>query len=726
MENIEILIKVAEDYYYSGDHKSAKQIINKIIYKKNNSRALEILAYIHYHEGSEEQCYSLLKKIATQADATPSAHYYLAKLLIKKHKNIQSLQQLRAAIRKKSDFFEAWNDMGLVLALCGNKKDAMNAFENAIKINNYSSKTYFNIGRLFDELKNYDEAIVNYDKALEIDEKFIPAWINKGITLTQKNCIIKAINCFNNAIELDINSSQAWFHLGACLSVKGDYGRAINSFKKAIELDPLDEKIWVSMGEAYGKSKDLQNAIDSYKKAYKINPSGNFIIDGLVFNKLVIGDWADLNSYIDILENGIEKNTLLINPFHLFSISDRVDLHLQANKNYYKNLSFQEKKEKKIYIKKGKKKIGYYSPDFQSHPVGYLITNLIEKHNRTSFEIYGFSFGECCDNDPVRKRLTDSFDYFIDVRDMDDLQVAELSNNLGIDIAIDLSVYTQNSRPGVFANQPAPILINYLGYTGTSGSEYFDYIVGDAYVIPETLKNFYTEKILYMPYSFIVDDINRIKSNKVYSKEEFGLPSDAFIFCCFNNSYKVNEKIAISWANILNAVPKSILWLSENNELYKENILSFFYKKGITCNRILFAKKIDSMGDHLSRIQLADIFLDTYPYNAHTTALDALRVGVPIITISGNTFTSRVASSLLILLGVPELISFTFEEYEEKAQMLSQNSELLNSIKKKLLSVPERELVFDATKYCRKLEEAFEIMLNNSTKNLINHINLAA
>jgi predicted O-linked N-acetylglucosamine transferase (SPINDLY family) len=269
-------------------------------------------------------------------------------------------------------------------------------------------------------------------------------------------------------------------------------------------------------------------------------------------------------------------------------------------------------------------------------------------------------------------------------------------------------------------------LINYLGYTGTSGSEYFDYIVGDAYVIPETLKNFYTEKILYMPYSFIVDDINRNKSNKVFSKEELGLPSDAFIFCCFNNSYKVNEKIAVSWVNILNAVPKSILWLSENNELYKENILSFFYKKGITRNRIIFAKKIDSMGDHLSRIQLADIFLDTYPYNAHTTALDALRVGVPILTISGNTFTSRVASSLLILLGVPELISFTFEEYEEKAQMLSQNSELLNSIKKKLLSVPERELVFDATKYCRKLEEAFEIMLNNSTKNLINHINLAA
>ena len=726
MANIEILIKAAENYYYSGDHKSAKQILNKIISKKNNSRALEILAYIHYHEGREEQSYDLLKKVATQKDATPSAHYYLAKLLTKKHKNIQSLQQLQAAIRKKSDFFEAWNDMGLVFALCGNKKDAMNAFENAIKINNYSSETYFNIGRLCDELKNYDEAIVNYDKALEINGKFIPAWINKGITLTQKNCIIKAINCFNNAIELDINSSKAWFHLGACLSVKGDYGRAINSFKKAIELDPLDEKIWVSMGEAYGKSRDLQNAIDSYKKAYKINPSGNFIIDGLVFNKLVIGDWADLNSYIDILENGIEKNTLLINPFHLFSISDRVDLHLQANKNYYKNLSFQEKKEKKIYIKKGKKKIGYYSPDFQSRPVGYLITNLIEKHNRTSFEIYGFSFGECCDNDPVRKRLTDSFDYFIDVRDMDDLQVAELSNNLGIDIAIDLSVYTQNSRPGVFANQPAPILINYLGYTGTSGSEYFDYIVGDAYVIPETLKNFYTEKILYMPYSFIVDDINRIKSNKVYSKEEFGLPSDAFIFCCFNNSYKVNEKIAISWANILNAVPKSILWLSENNELYKENILSFFYKKGITCNRILFAKKIDSMGDHLSRIQLADIFLDTYPYNAHTTALDALRVGVPIITISGNTFTSRVASSLLILLGVPELISFTFEEYEEKAQMLSQNSELLNSIKKKLLSSPERELVFDATKYCRKLEEAFEIMLNHPTKNSINHINLAA
>ena len=726
MANIEILIKAAENYYYSGDHKSAKQILNKIISKKNNSRALEILAYIHYHEGREEQSYDLLKKVATQEDATPSAHYYLAKLLIKKHKNIQSLQQLQAAIRKKSDFFEAWNDMGLVFALCGNKKDAMNAFENAIKINNYSSETYFNIGRLCDELKNYDEAIVNYDKALEINGKFIPAWINKGITLTQKNCIIKAINCFNNAIELDINSSKAWFHLGACLSVNGDYGRAINSFKKAIELEPLDEKIWVSMGEAYGKSKDLQNAIDSYKKAYKINPSGNFIIDGLVFNKLVIGDWADLNSYIDILENGIEKNTLLINPFHLFSISDRVDLHLQANKNYYKNLSFQEKKEKKIYIKKGKKKIGYYSPDFHSHPVGYLITNLIEKHNRTSFEIYGFSFGECCDNDPVRKRLTDSFDYFIDVRDMDDLQVAELSNNLGIDIAIDLSVYTQNSRPGVFANQPAPILINYLGYTGTSGSEYFDYIVGDAYVIPETLKNFYTEKILYMPYSFIVDDINRIKSNKVYSKEEFGLPSDAFIFCCFNNSYKVNEKIAISWANILNAVPKSILWLSENNELYKENILSFFYKKGITCNRIVFAKKIDSMGDHLSRIQLADIFLDTYPYNAHTTALDALRVGVPIITISGNTFTSRVASSLLILLGVPELISFTFEEYEEKAQMLSQNSELLNSIKKKLLSSPERELVFDATKYCRKLEEAFELMLNNPTKNSMNHINLAA
>jgi predicted O-linked N-acetylglucosamine transferase (SPINDLY family) len=350
-------------------------------------------------------------------------------------------------------------------------------------------------------------------------------------------------------------------------------------------------------------------------------------------------------------------------------------------------------------------RIGYYSADFHNHATAYLMAEFFERHDRSKFELFAFSFGPD-KQDGMRQRLTQSFDQFIDVRFNSDKEVAEFSRMLGIDIAVDLKGSTKDHRFGIFSYRAAPVQVSYIGYPGTMGADYIDYLIADKTVVPQEHQKHYSEKIIYLPDSYQVNDRKRVIADKTYTRQELGLPSEGFVFCCFNNNYKITPSVFDSWVRILKAVPNSVLWLFQDNPLAAINLRKEAKARGIDEARLVFAKSMP-LDQHLARHSAADLFLDTLPYNAHTTASDALWAGLPLLTCMGESFASRVAASLLKAVGMPELIANTQEEYEAKAIELAQNPDQLNALKQKLQSNCLSAPLFNTEKITRHIEQAY-------------------
>jgi predicted O-linked N-acetylglucosamine transferase (SPINDLY family) len=353
-------------------------------------------------------------------------------------------------------------------------------------------------------------------------------------------------------------------------------------------------------------------------------------------------------------------------------------------------------------------RIGYFSADFRNHAVSLLTAELYELHDKNKFEIIAFSFG-VDDKGPMRLRLSQAFNQFIDVCDMSDLEIAKLARDLQIDIAVDLGGHTQDSRTGIFSNRAAPIQISYIGYLGTMGAEYYDYLLADETIIPDELQKFYAEKIVYLP-SYQVNDRKRLISDRQFTRQELGLPEHGFVFCCLNNNYKILPATFDGWMRILKIVVGSALWLLEDNEWSRENLKKEAEKQGIAADRLVFAERLP-LPEHLARHRQADLFLDTFPCNAGATASDALWTGLPILTRMGRSFASRVAASLLNAIGLPELITNTQEEYEALAIELALNQNKLAEIKLKLANNRLTTPLFDTPLFTKNLETAYIKMM---------------
>ena len=428
----------------------------------------------------------------------------------------------------------------------------------------------------------------------------------------------------------------------------------------------------------------------------------------IINNQQLSVNWDDINLYVSKLLKDISKKSNLISPFYFLSLIDSPRIQLSLSKewviNNYSGISRCKNFNKNKNKNKNKIKVGYYSSDFYCHATAYLMMELFELHDKNIFEIVAFSYSPKI-HDECRQRLLKSFDNFIDVLSDSDVKVAELSRKLNIDIAIDLKGYTENGRPGIFAYGAAPIQVSYLGYPGTLGANFYDYIIADKKIIPMESRKFYSEKIIYLPNSYQVNDTKRFIPANLVKRIEHNLPEDKFVYCCFNNNYKINSTILDSWAKILKTVENSVLWLLADNNLARLNLIKEFNSRGISSNRIIFANRC-SLTDHLSRHQLADLFLDTFPYNAHTTASDALWAGLPVITILGKAFASRVASSLLCATDLSELITHDIEGYESLAINLATNLEKLKLIKSKLVANRLTFPLFDNLKFLKHYESA--------------------
>jgi predicted O-linked N-acetylglucosamine transferase (SPINDLY family) len=356
-------------------------------------------------------------------------------------------------------------------------------------------------------------------------------------------------------------------------------------------------------------------------------------------------------------------------------------------------------------------RVGYFSADFRVHPVALLSAGIFERHDRSKFEVIAFAFGPES-NDQMRARLVKAFDSFVDVRQRTDVEAATLARDMGIDIAVDLNGITEHGRSGIFALRAAPIQINFLGYPGTMGAGYMDYLIGDRTVIPREYHDHYVEKIIYLPGSFIPFDSSYAVADKTFMRQELGLPPEGFVFCCFNNAFKITPAVFDRWMRILARVEDSVLWLSPTNPTSAANLRKEAVRRGIEPLRLVFAPRLASLPEHLARLRAADLFLDTFPYNAHASALDALWAGLPVLTCEGHSFASRVAASVLRTIDLPQLITGSLSQYEDTATLLAQDPVRLSRMRETLANNRASTELFDTAGYTKNLEAAYEWIHN--------------
>ena len=404
----------------------------------------------------------------------------------------------------------------------------------------------------------------------------------------------------------------------------------------------------------------------------------------LLHTKMHLCLWDDLSSRLDELQDKIHNNEKVIPPFPMLGLIDDPELQRKVteifvNKHHPKN---HDLPKIGLYPKHKKIRIGYFSADFKEHPVAALTAELYEIHDRNHFEIHAFSYGPET-NDKMHLRIKAGVDHFHDVRTMSYEDVAMLARSLEIDIAVDLGGSTTNSRTGIFARSAAPIQASYIGYIGTLGANYYDYLVADQTMIPEDNQQYYAEKIVYLP-SFQVNDSTQSPPSTTLTRQDVGLPETGFVFCCFNNNFKITPTTFDSWGRILEKVKDSVLLIYVDNESAQINLTKEITLRGIDPSRLIFGKRL-SKSEYLARYRVADLFLDTHPYNAGTTASDALRMGLPVLTYLGSSAVSRHAASILNALNLPELITTTLEEYESLAIELATDPEKLKIIKDKLV-----------------------------------------
>ena len=518
---------------------------------------------------------------------------------------------------------------------------------------------------------------------------------------------------YAKALSINPDYAYALNNLGVVFNRLGKLDEANNCLELALKINPSYAEAYSNRGNLMTDFARYEEALNDYQKAYKLQPDIDYMLGNILNTKMYICIWDELTEQIDELLLKINKDDKVIGPFAALTITDDPALQKKVTEIYVNDKFPISNSLRKIgrYPKHKKIRIGYFSADFREHPVSTLTAELYEIHDRSHFEVYAFSYGPDT-KDKMNLRIKAGVDHFYDVRMMSHKDVVLLSRSLEIDIAIDLGGYTQHSRAEVLLMSAAPIQVNYLGYSGTMGSEFMDYIIADNIIIPEESKHYYSEKITYLPNSFMVNDTKIEVSKRSFTRQKAGLPSIGFVFCCFNNHYKILPKVFSSWMRILSQVDGSVLWLSEANKTIIENLINEAENNGIDQERLIFAPRLEFIEDHLSRVKLADLFIDTLPYNAHATTSDALRMGLPVLTCVGKSFASRVAASLINAVGLPELITTTQQEYEALAIDLATYPKKLKAIKDKLTQNLPSAPLYDTPLFTRHLESAYKTMYN--------------
>ena len=533
-----------------------------------------------------------------------------------------------------------------------------------------------------------------------------------GVTLQDQGKLEEAIEAYNKALAIKPDYAEAHSNMGVTLKDQGKLEEAIEAYNKALFIKPDYAEAYNNMGNALKDQGKLEEAIEAYNKALVIKPDYESARVQKLHQKAHICDWNSMTADRTLIP---ELGTTIkhVPPFALLSLEDSPERH-QIRSKIYSAAKFPQKLlpgQVKPSQKPKRIRLGYFSSDLKEHPVAYLMAKMLEQHDRDQFEVFGYSLNGNQQSD-MRQRLSQSFDSFADVQGMSDRDVALQAWQDGIDIAIDLNGYTQYNRTGIFAYRAAPIQINYLGYPGTLGADFMDYIVADKFLIPEANQKYFNEQPLYLPHTYMPTDDTRELSQKPISRKDVGLPDDAFVFCCFNNNYKISPAEFDIWMRLLSKVEGSVLWLRKSNNVSHLNMKKEAKKRNVDPSRLMFADRVP-MDEHLARHRLADLFLDTFAFNAHTTASEALWAGLPVVTKVGDGFAARVAGSLLNAIRLPELVTTTEEDYEELILELATNPAKLAKVKDKLATNRLTQPLFNTELYTKHLENGYQQAYQN-------------
>jgi protein O-GlcNAc transferase len=621
-------------------------------------------------------------------------------------------------LKSQPDHFDSLHFLAIINYRLGDYQNSVDLINQAIALSPNNANFYSDRGVFFKSFKKLELALSSYDKAIEISPNRADYHYNRANLLSDLRELNKAILSYNTAIELDPNNANYYSNLANVFKEMMQPDLALTNYNKALQINPNYVEAYYNLGHIFAELKKPDLALINYQKAFQLSPNQKFLPGLILYTKSKICDWSSYDQSIVDMEERILRNELAISPFAILAIKDSLSLQyavakIAAEADYPEINNFGPIPKR---LKGDKIRIGYYSADFHNHPVAYLSSDLFASHDRSKFELIGFSFGPDID-DEMRRKVKGSFDQFIDVRLKSDLEVTKLSRDMGIDIAVDLHGFTQNMRLNIFAARCAPIQVNYIGYPGTMGASYMDYLMTDKVMVPTKSYGHYSEKIVSLPDIYLVN-CNRAMSDKVFTREEFGLPNDGFVYCCFNNSHKITPAVFDVWMRILKSVEGSVLWLFVDNAVAIANLRKEAERRGVSADRIIIADRLP-MPEHLARHKLADLFLDTLPYTAHTTCSDALWAGLPVLTLIGESYPARVSAAILNSMGLPDLITNTQEEYEFKAIEFGNDADKLWEIRERLSKNKLTSPVYDVKKMTKSVEAAYEAMYDRYCNDLL-------
>lgn len=678
--------KKASNYHQNGNLKKAQIIYEKILkYKPDFAEVINMLGVIFYQKKNYTRAISLINK---------------------------SIE-----LNKYSATFQ--NNLGNVYKDIEKYTESIECYNSALKIQPNHFGSLYNLGIVYKKINNFNKATLFFKKAIEINPGHLDCYINLGHTeLILKN-FQESLKCFNFVISCDSKNSRAYHGRALVFLYLKKFDQALENFNYAISFDNKFYEFYNDRGVLFHDLGQYEKAILDYTSALKIKEDSKHLL-GNYFNSIMkICDWKKYSYYFSKMSFFLKKNIDVCKPFIFLGLVDDPYLQKQVTFNYVKKNFITKQYNQSLFTKKKRNKIvvGYFSPDFRNHPVSNSIHEVLQNHDTNKFEIYGFYCGpETGVDSEMYKNISKNFKKFFNINHLTDFEVAKLSRKIGIDIAIDLAGHTNDARTEIFLHGCAPIQINYLGYPGTLCVDGIDYIIADKVLITKEQLDTVSENIIYLDCYLPNEKIKKLNIANL-SKKKLNLPENKFIFCCFNSSWKITPDMFDLWMNILKSIPNCVLWLLKQNSFMVNNLKKEALIRGVDQERIIFADYLPTRMEHINRQSFANLFLDTYPYGAHTTCADSLRSNVPVLTISGKSFASKVSSSILKKLNLNECITTSFDEYIRRAIYLANNPFSLEEIKNKLSKNIESSDLFNPKSRTKILEDVYYKVYNNYFKN---------
>ena len=707
--NFDQLLKQAFQANQRGDLKEAERCCQAILkVKRTHFDALHLLGIVAGRSGRFDEAARLIGEAVKVNGRSAPAHSDRGIAFMRMGRTQDALDSYDRALAINPKHADALYNRSNALLALGRFEEAVATYDQMLALQPDAVPALVNRGTALRELKRFEDALASYDLALARRPDHVNALNNRGNVLAELKRPAEALASYDKALSLKSDDAKALANRGNVLKELQRYAEALKSYDQSLAIDPNDPETLSNRGVALMDGRQYELAAADFEASRRLDPGRPYLLGQLNHCLRHCCDWRASTEVTAGLTQAVRAGHRADFPFSFLSVSgDAADQRICAET--YVRDRFPASLPATPRAASDRIRLAYMSSDFREHPIAYLTAGLFEHHDRTRFETFGIALGP---DEPseMRRRLKAGFEHFVEVNDRSDAEVAKMIGEIGADIVVDLNGHTDGGRTAILAMRPAPVQVSYIGLAGTMGASFIDYVIADPVLVAPSDERTYVEKVARLPEMYLVNDDKRPVAEHTPTRAEAGLPESGFVFCSFNNAYKITPEVFAAWMRLLAQVEGSVLWLLATNEAGVRNLKREAEAAGIDPKRLVFAPRARP-ADHLARHRLADLFLDTLPYNAHTTASDALWTGLPLVTRKGTSFAGRVAASLLTAIGLPELITHTLADYEALALDLARDQDRLAAVGDKLARNRRTHPLFDTARATRHLESAFVTMV---------------